>query len=203
MTIAKETALLPRLMGADWHLLHPDVQQRFAHDPEPGHPKIYQGVMDIVACNTAGRLFAFLTRLIGNPLTSHTGQAVPAVVTLTAQAKGGVAWHRLYRFDGKAPCRVTSIKRADARGRLCEYVGFGFGMRLAVSVQDGALHFISEHYVWEIGGWQIPLPHLLTPGRTHVVHEPLNGGRFRFSLSMDHPWLGRTFYQTGIFEAVP
>lgn len=47
---------------------------------------------------------------------------------------------------------------------------------------------------------QIPLPHWLSPGETHVSHTDLGGGFFRFTISMDHRQLGRTFYQTGIFR---
>ena len=190
---------LQKVMGSDWHRLHPSVQARFAREPADDHPVVYGGVMETVACSPAGWLFAQATRLIGNPLAPDTGRNIAMTVTLTPRA-GGVAWQRLYGF--RKPFRVTSVKRTDAHGRLCEYVGFGFGMRLDVSARDGALHFVSTRYFWEVAGRQIPLPHWLSPGRTHVVHEDLGGGEFRFTITMDHRWLGRTFYQTGRFREV-
>jgi hypothetical protein len=48
--------------------------------------------------------------------------------------------------------------------------------------------------------WYLPLPHWLSPGKTHVIHQDLGGGAFRFTISMDHHILGQTFYQTGVFR---
>lgn len=191
-----EAGLLPRLLGPDWRHLHPSVQARFAHEPD--RPILYEGVMETVHCSRAGWLFAQLTRLIGNPLTPHRGRDVSMQVLLTKREGGGVWWQRTYGFA--RPFTVISAKRENARGQLCEYVGFGFGMRLHVYAKDGALHFKSERYFWEIAGVQIPLPHWLSPGETHVSHTDLGGGDFRFTIAMDHRQLGRTFYQTGVFR---
>ena len=191
-----ETGLLQRLLGGDWYRLHPSVRARFAY--EPAQPVLYEGVMETVHCSRAGWLFAQLTRLIGNPLTAQRGRDIPMQVLLTKREGGGVWWRRTYGFG--RPVTVTSAKRENAMGQLCEYVGMGFGMRLRVQAKDGALHFISERYFWEISGRQIPLPHWLSPGQTHVSHTDLGGGDFRFTISMDHRQLGRTFYQTGIFR---
>ena len=188
------------LMGGDWYRLHPSVKARFAHEPLPGRDVVYAGTMEKIHCSNAGRLFALATWLIGSPLTPNRGRDVPVEVRLAKRQGGGVWWRRTYGFA--KPCLVTSAKREDAQGRLCEYVGMGFGMRLRVHARDGDLHFISERYFWEVMGVQVPLPHWLSPGRTHVTHADLGGGLFRFTIAMDHAWLGRTFYQTGCFREI-
>ena len=195
-TKGEEAGLLPRLLGGDWHRLHQSVRARFAHEPE--QPILYEGVMETVHCSRAGWLFAQLTRLIGNPLTTRRGRNIPMQVGLTKREGGGVWWRRTYGFA--RPITVTSAKRENAKGQLCEYVGMGFGMRLQIYAKDLALHFVSQRYFWEIAGRQIPLPHWLSPGQTHVIHSDLGGGNFRFTISMDHKQLGRTFFQTGIFR---
>ncbi len=192
---------LQKVLGSDWYRLHPAVQARFSHEPKPGQPIHYVGAMETVQASLAGRLFSWLMLLIGGPLAIHTGRDVPMSVTLVKRPDGGVDWRRLYHFPGRRPVLVSSAKRADANGRLCEYVGCGFGMRLNVFAKDGALHFVSQTYFWQAMGRQIPLPHWLSPGRAQVIHQDLGGGRFRFTLAMDHAWLGRTFYQTGVFHA--
>jgi hypothetical protein len=191
---------LQKVLGGDWYRLHPAIRERFGHDPEPGNPIVYEGVMETVHASPAGRLFARLTQLIGGPLAVHMGSEVPMRVTLVKRADGGVDWLRLYRFPGRKPVLVSSTKRANAKGRLCEYAGRGFGMQLNVFARRGALHFVSETYFCEILNRQIPLPDWLSPGQTHVTHEDLGHNRFRFSLAVDHVWLGRTFYQTGVFR---
>ena len=191
---------LKTLMGTDWYRLHPAVQARFLFEPQPGAPVCYTGIMDKVHCSAAGWLFAQVTRLIGNPLAAHRGRDVPMQVRLIKRpGRSGVFWQRSYGFAGRRPFVVTSAKREDAKGRLCEYVGFGFGMRLKAFARQGALHFISQRYFWQVGGVQISLPHWLSPGRTRVSHTDLGGGRFRFTIAMDHVFLRRTFYQTGVF----
>jgi hypothetical protein len=59
---------------------------------------------------------------------------------------------------------------------------------------------VRARYFGEIAGRQIPLPHWPSPDETHVSHTDPGGGFFRFTISMDHRQLGRTFYQTGTFR---
>jgi len=62
------------------------------------------------------------------------------------------------------------------------------------------LHFLSIAYFWRVGPCRIPIPTLLTPGRTHVLHLDEGQGRFRFVMGIRHPVLGLTFYQEGLFN---
>ena len=187
-------------LGKNWHQLHPNVQRRFNRLPTEAKPIVYEGVMDEVNCSRAGWLFAVLTTVIGNPLSPHRGQQVPMEVRLTTRpGHKGVYWQRTYFFADKKPFQVTSVKKDD-RGRMMEMVGGGFGMFLDVSAEQGELHFRSSRYFWKFLRWYLPLPHWLSPGKTHVIHQDLGGGAFRFTISMDHQVLGQTFYQTGVFR---
>ena len=66
--------------------------------------------------------------------------------------------------------------------------------------EDGALVFRSCRFWWVRGNLRIPVPALLTPGTCRVAHTDLGDGRFRFTLSMVHPWWGETFHQSGVFN---
>ncbi len=83
---------------------------------------------------------------------------------------------------------------------MMEMVGGGFGMFLDVYAENSELHFKSTRYFWKCIKWYIPLPHWLSPGATHVIHQDLGKGDFRFTITMDDALLKRTFYQTGIFH---
>ena len=96
---------------------------------------------------------------------------------------------------------MVSAKRPDGWAGLVEMVGAGFGMTLEVFEEAGALHFVSRRYFWQLGRLRLGIPLLLTPGATEVVHRDLGGGRFRFTMTIDHPLLGRTFFQDGIFSS--
>lgn len=184
-----------RLLGrAAWLSLSADTRARFRTGAEP---RTYEGGMGVQA-NLAGLIIAQVCRLIGQPLAPWRGEDVPVSVAVHTDGDGSLVWDRLYRFPRKRPCFVTSRKVADHRG-MVEMVRGGLGMALNVTVEDGAIHFRSRGYFLEIGGWRLPLPGLMTPGRAHVVHRDLGGGRFLFSLDFRHPWLGRTLWQEGVF----
>jgi len=187
-------------LGKSWQQLHPAVQRRFNRLPTEQDPIIYEGIMEVVTCSKAGRLFAFLTKVIGNPLSPYQGTNVNMEVALTTrQHKAGVYWCRTYYFPDKKPFSVTSVKKDEA-GRMMEMVGGGFGMFLDVFAENGELHFKSTRYFWKFIRWYLPLPHWLSPGKTHVIHQDLGQGNFRFTITMDHWLLKRTFYQTGVFH---
>jgi hypothetical protein len=54
--------------------------------------------------------------------------------------------------------------------------------------------------IWRIGRRQIQLPHFLTPGTAHVIHEDLGHGRFRFSMTIHQRLFGTLFQQRGVFQ---
>lgn len=194
---------IKKQMGAEWNCLNPNVQRRFASEPALTEYIIYRGTMETVECSFFGKVFAQLTRLVVNPLTPYEGKNVPLDVILYRKAGlPGVYWQRTYYHAGRAPYTVTSVKGQGSNGCLTESVGAGFGMELSVAAEDGSLVFRSTRYIWALGRFRVPLPHLLTPGETRVIHQDLGDGTFRFTISMDHRCLGRTFYQTGVFTEV-
>ena len=185
------------LLGAEaWARLPEAVRRRFGlHGPAAIID--YPGRMRVRA-NLAGRLLAQACRLIGTPLAPWTGEDVAVDVRVRLDG-AALVWDRLYRFEGRAPVLVSSRKLADAGGVL-EMVRGGLGMALGVSEENGALHFRSRGYLLRLGALRLPIPGLLTPGAAHVIHQDLGGGRFRFTLSFRHPWLGETFHQDGVFS---
>jgi hypothetical protein len=191
-----------RLVGArGWRRLPAAIRRRFGHHPGNDAGARYVGTMHEVECSAAGFLLAQFCRLLGTPLAPWRGSDIPVTIALQPDpASGGMVWERLYRYPGRAPIRVRSVKQLSPDGGLLECVGGGFGMRLAVFERGGALHFASLFYFWRIGGLTLRLPDLLTPGAAHVVHHELGGGRFRFIMTMRHKILGTTVRQDGVFR---
>jgi hypothetical protein len=189
--------------AAGWRRLAPDIRRRFTEKPEPHRAIRYLGIMQRVECSWAGLVLAQICRLVGTPFAPHRGRNVPVAITLSANpGNGAILWERDYRYPDHPAALIRSEKRMMANGVLHECVGAGFGMRLAVYEENGALHFKSERYFWGCGGWRMPLPGLLSPGTAHVIHQDLGDGSFRFVMTIRHPLLGRLFYQDGIFRQV-
>ncbi|OUM03562.1 DUF4166 domain-containing protein [Variovorax sp. JS1663] len=186
---------LQTLVGAEgWRRLPVAVQRRFAH---AHRDVVYAGELTL-HCSPIGRVFAWASALLGGPLTAARGDA-PARVRVHGDGRGGVVWERHLALAGHDKV-VRSTKLADARGRLVERTDGGLSMALDVFEDGGALVFESRCYFFALGGSRLPIPHLLTPGTCRVEHHDLGAGRFRFVLSMAHPWWGTTFRQSGVFH---
>jgi hypothetical protein len=189
-----------RLIGdAQWACLPAAVRARFAEHMASAE---YHGTFDEVRASFAGRLLATFCRLIGTPVAPFIGSNVPATVRVFATPDGGTAWQRIYRFAGRNPCVVESVKRLSREGTLVEALPAGMRMALDVYAREGILHFVSTGYYFELGGLRIRLPRWLPPGITHVQHIDLGDGTFRFTMSVRHRWLGEVFHQTGRFADV-
>ena len=153
-------------------------------------------------------LRAVLDRTVATPDTGSTdgsglfedGSDIVTKIDVEGDASdaSGV-WNRSYLLPRGQRYTVTSVKRFDPDAGLLECLGRGFVMHLDLYAEPDALHFVSAGYAWHCGPVKIPLPRLLSPGDTHVIHRELGGGRFRFTLSIRHPWLGELAYQEGDF----
>lgn len=193
------------LLGKDWKKLHPDIQKRFT--PSYGqHKHQYRGRMSTIFLSFAGKLFAQCCRLIGKPYCLRSGVDIPIEVKVFPDPKkAGITWDRFYYYQNPRNKTKTIVDRVRStkcltNNGLVEVIGFGMGMALQLSVENEALVFTSRHYFINIFGKQIKFPHLLTPGLTVVKQKALGNHTFEFSLSCDHPFLGRVFWQTGVFE---
>ena len=188
-------------MGLDaWSRLCPAIRERFKGNSGDYGFRIYEGVMSTVACSRFGWLLAQFCRLIGSPIAPYRGVNIPVVVAVYPDPAGdGIAWDRTYSFPDRGPVTVRSSKVLNARRRLLECVGRGFGMELDVYGQDRVLHFVSTRYFWTLRGVRIRLPAVLTPGVAHVIHTDEGDGLFRFTITFTHALLGTLIFQDGLF----
>ena len=189
---------------AAWTRLPAAVRARFS---EPPVAVDYVGEFDVVRASWLGRLVALVCLLLGTPVVPRTGLRVPAIVHV-GPTRSGVAWNREYRWPKSQPCLVRSTKIIDPMGNLVERLPARLCMPLKVYEQRGVLHFVSRGYYFDFGKRRdgrlvtMPLPGLLSPGKTHVEHRDELGGWFRFTMTVAHPLFGEMFYQTGRFRAV-
>ena len=185
---------IARIIGARaWTSLPEAVRVRFSRTVST----LYDG-RTVTELTWLGRAFAWALLPFGSPLPLFAGEA-QATVRVGAK-HGGMSWTRDYRGPLGFRFQVRSTKRLSDDGRLFECCAGGWTMLLDVSADQGSLVFRSRRFFWRMGGVSIALPVWLTPGIAEVRHTDLGQGRFRFTLSFDHPWFGRTVFQDGAFE---
>jgi hypothetical protein len=194
-----------RLVGEEgWAQLPEAVRRRFSHRVAAGRTIVYAG--EVVECRMSrgGWLLAQLCRLVGAPLPLGRDAFVPATVSVTEdEAGGGQVWTRIYGRRRGFPQAIHSAKRFAGPTGLEEYIGRGVGIALTVTVEQEALHFLSDHYFIRFGRVRLRLPRWLAPGRMRVSHVDCGGGWFAFVLRLDHPLLGRLLRQTALFQERP
>jgi hypothetical protein len=189
------------LADADWARLPPSIRFRFSKRLAGGETVVYVGEVLETRLSRAGWLLAQAMRLIGAPLPTATDARVPAVVTVTEDAAtGGQIWTRVYARRRSFPQVIHSSKRFAGPTGLEEYVGYGVGMPLRITVEDGALVFRNDGYFVQILRCRISLPGWAALGRLSVTHAVMDDGRFRFTLEIIHPLLGLLVRQTAAFQ---
>ena len=95
---------------------------------------------------------------------------------------------------------IQSVKRFAGPTGLEEYLGLGLVMRLTLHEEAGRLVFLSAGYAIELAGRAFALPAWLSPGHCTVVHRDETDERFSFTLTLDHPRLGRLVHQVEFFS---
>ena len=193
------------LSDADWTSLPLPIRRRFSKRLADGNTAIYLGQIRETWMSRAGWLLAQALRVIGGPLPTAVDADVPSVVTVTEDmATGGQIWTRLYARRRGFPQVIHSSKRFAGPTGLEEYVGFGIGVTLKLSVEARALCFRSVGYFLQLGRRRFRLPAWASPGALCVTHEELGSGHFEFRLEVTHPRFGPLIRQAGIFtEATP
>lgn len=197
-----EGELFRKILGAEWLTLHPDIQARFAKNPEPGKPLLYAGQLSELRCSWFGKLLGLLTLpLIKGALIPYNDSNFPVDIQVYCLKDCPFIFkQRFYRLHRRKPIQFTSYMRESKRGEVLEYVGLGLGMKLKLHVQEGNLYFTSDGYFWDIAGWLMPIPSLLTPGKTFLCHCNDNPGQFNIRIEIRHALFGTTFTQVGVFR---
>ena len=182
------------LAAADWAQLPLVVQSRFQRHLAPGETKLFSGAVVKTELSHLGRLLAMVLRPL-SILPARHGAVGPSTVIVTEGADGASqTYARLYgRADGAAQ-HITTTK-CFVPGGLVEKLGWGLAMQLAISVEDRALVFRSIRYQWSGCGRTISVPRWLSPGHARIEHRDLDGQRFRFTLTLTHPWCGQLLEQ--------
>jgi hypothetical protein len=196
--------IFKQALGDDWEKLHPVVRKHY--DLTPGHDQevTMQGTMHEVDHSRIAKIFLLVGRVFG-ALIPYKGKNIPTTVRNWTALQGGhsMFWHRTFVFPGGRPIVFSSRMIYLSDNEIIEYVRFGMGIRMRLSVIDGALVYESCGYQWDIGGVTIRIPEWLLLGSGLITESGLSDSEFRMDFQMHHPIFGKTFSYTGNFFIQP
>lgn len=200
--MASTEPVLKQALGAQWDSLAPVIRAHYGLTPFTDEQVQLKGTMDRVShASYVGLLMPFL--LLAGAWVPYQGQNISAEATnFSRPGRGEYFWKRIFYFPGKQPFVFRSRMLCTCDGELTEYVRFGFGLRLSVSVVSGGLVEKELGYVWKIGGWFIPLPIHLVLGKSYVEEMPVSDSEYQMKWVVRHPVFGETFSYSGRFSII-
>lgn len=200
-----EGELFRKILGDEWKNLHVDIQARFAKTPEVGMPLYYTGFLSELSCSRLGKFLGLITMpFIKGALIPYSDKNFPVDIQVYSKPDCPYIFkQRIYRLHNRKPIQFTSYMRESEKGEVLEYVGAGLGMKLVLSVHEGNLYFTSDGYFWDVFGFRIPLPGIITPGKTFLCHRNDNPVQFNIRIEIKHCLFGTTFTQVGVFHELP
>jgi hypothetical protein len=192
--------VIRKALGNAWSELGEIVRRHYDITPGTASDMTIDGVMSEVYHSPVAKLFLLPGRLFG-ALVPYKGKNIPTRVRNWTENGDDTAmfWHRTLRFPGRSPTVFRSRMVHAGNDEIIEYVRFGVGIRMRLSVRDAALVFESVGYVWNIGVLHLPIPGWAILGNAVIVEKPLPDSQFHIDFVIRHPIFGRTFSYSGIF----
>lgn len=185
-------SLMERALGDDWASLPNALRAHYQGDrnQDVGHLDIeYPPLM---------QPYLHVLRLFG-ALVNRRGQAIPTQVEKDMEGETQF-WTRRVRFpDGRVVLFKSHWVYAGGN-ELIEFVNPFMGLRMAVRVKDGRLHYSGRHLVLQLGRVRIPVCEWLFLGHTTIVEEALDDSSFSMDFRLTHPWFGQLFRYAGVFR---
>ncbi len=194
-------SVMQRALGDNWQRLEGIVQRHYEMAPGCSSEMTITGVMDEVFHSYIAKLFLLPARIFG-ALVPYRGKAIQTVVRnwTTADDPYAMFWHRTLRFPGRPPVEFRSRMEYWHGDEIIEYVRYGLGIRMRMSVEDGALVFKSSAYVWRFAGLPLNIPAWALLGDAKIVERALSDKAFYICFEIVHPLFGRTFGYSGTFS---
>ncbi len=196
----RNQAVIKRALGESWEKLDDIVKRHYEMTPGESSGIVVRGVMDEVYHSALAKLFLIPGRFFG-ALVPYRGRNIPTEVHNWTTDKNSRAmfWHRTLHFPNRPPLIFASRMEHVRNNEIIEYVRYGLGIRMQMSVDAGALVFKSKSYVWRIGGISIPIPTWVILGDAEIIEKAAANDRFYIHFEMNHPLLGKTFSYSGYF----
>ncbi|MDH5785496.1 MAG: DUF4166 domain-containing protein [Chromatiales bacterium] len=188
-------------LGEQWSQLHPTVRRHYAL--KPGDELLLKGEMSEVFHALWVKPFILFGRLFG-ALVPYRGTNVPVEVhNLCEPGSNALHFRRTFYFPNRKPYPFVSRMEHLSGNEIVEFVRFGLGIRMKVSVKETALHYATNGYLWRVGPLNLTLPDWLFFGSGVIIERGLSDDAVELDFTTTHPLFGRSFRYAGRFRITP
>jgi hypothetical protein len=189
--------LLQKALGADWDKLPPVIQRHYR--TSSNRATCVKGNMEIGYPSYLLPLIS-LIHLCGG-LVLKRGNRIETIVEKTSCEKNNTLfWSRTLKYPDNKKNYFFSKMIYLQDHELIEYVRFGLGLRLKVSVENSQLVYRSNGHIWQCGKLRLTFPDWLVLGNATIIENPITNQQFKLDFSISHPLLGLTYWYRGIFQ---
>ena len=194
------TALFEQALGEAWSQLHPTVRRHYAL--RPGEELLLRGEMDEVYHALWVKPFILFGRLFG-ALVPYRGRHVPVEVRNFCEPDNNhLQFRRRFSFPGRSPYPFVSRMEPLTGNEIVEFVRLGLGIRMRLSVNDGALCYATNGYLWRLGPLRLTLPDWLFFGSGTITERGVSEDEVELDFTLVHPLFGPSFRYAGRFLLV-
>jgi hypothetical protein len=200
MKTEKNVSIMKMALGDQWERLDGIVKKHYEMAPGRQANVTIHGRLDQVFHSYIAKLFLIPGRIFG-ALVPYQGKNIPTTVrnwTREGDSKA-MFWHRVLQFPGKPQTEFKSRMEYAGGDEIIEFVKYGLGIRMRMSVKEGALVFTSAGYVWDMGAARVPIPSWVILGDAEIIEKGVSEKGFYIDFNMVHPIFGHTFGYSGMF----
>jgi hypothetical protein len=195
--------IVKRALGADWERVPEILRRNFDLRPGSDDETRLRGVMHEVSYSRIGALFVWPGRLFG-ALVPWQGRDVGIRIDLRTHVADErfMYWHRVHFFERNLDFLFASRMEYLEGNEFIERVRTGLGMRMKATLDGEVLKFEALCYQWDLFGLTLRIPNWLLMGTGVILERQLDADSFQMHFEINHPWWGRTFTYTGVFQFV-
>ncbi|MFV1982718.1 MAG: DUF4166 domain-containing protein [Thiohalomonadales bacterium] len=198
----KTDPIFKQILKADWDNLGKVIQDHYYLKPYSNDYICVTGEMDEIYHSSIAKLLIPFALIFG-AIVPFNDSNVPIEVHYNSNLDNSkLMWDRVFKFKTHKAFHFKSYMEQQSGNEVIEYVRFGVGMKLAVSVQNGAIIFHDKGYVWKIMGIKIPLPINLLFGHAYIEERPIDETHFSMKMIIKHPLFGILFRYSGQFTFI-
>jgi Domain of unknown function (DUF4166) len=194
------TSLMQNVLGDKWRHLPPVIQRHYQLQEDHQTAILVTGTMYVNYPRFVWPML-FFTRLMGG-LIDMKGNNMSACVEkwIKADKPDTLFWKRTIHADNGKSTVFASRMEYQQANELIEFVGFGFGLYLKLTVENKLLVYRSNGHLWQIGKLRIPIPDVMFLGHATIIETAVSENQFELDFRIIHPLLGETYRYGGVFQ---